>query len=107
MEFKQLSTRYFLCLTTVNIKIATHINEAGCAVLAAIDSGLIDNGVYQNYLKMEKEKQHFVSSVMEKKKKEKQFGKIVKNYYKKDIKQKANNQTMLMFNNIVCFKCDD
>ncbi|MBN2635557.1 MAG: ribosome small subunit-dependent GTPase A [Prolixibacteraceae bacterium] len=70
-------------------KDCKHINESGCAVLEAIGSGLIDNNVYQNYLKIEKEKQHFESSALEKKKKEKQFGKIVKDYLKKDIKQRG------------------
>ncbi|MDX9695122.1 MAG: ribosome small subunit-dependent GTPase A [Bacteroidales bacterium] len=65
-----------------------HINETGCAVLEAVENGTIDHASYENYLKMEREKTHFESSVAEKRKKDKAFGKILKDYYKKDIKQK-------------------
>jgi len=64
----------------------THIHETGCAVLEAVESGEINNASYENYLKMEKEKAHFESSVTERRKKDKEFGKIVKNY-KKGIKK--------------------
>lgn len=63
----------------------THINEIGCSVLEAVKKGKIDKASYENYLKMEKEKAYFESSVAERRKKEKNFGKIMKNY-KKDIK---------------------
>ncbi len=66
-------------------KDCKHTNEVGCAVLEAIENGEIDSASYENYLKMEKEKAHYESTVIEKRKKEKQFGKIMKNY-KKDIK---------------------
>lgn len=65
----------------------THTNETGCAVIEAVDSGEIERRYYQNYLKLEKEKQHFESSVREKRKKDKDFGKMLKNF-KKDIKNK-------------------
>ncbi len=63
----------------------THINEIGCSVIEAVKKGKIDKASYENYLKMEKEKAYFESSVAERRKKEKNFGKIMKNY-KKDIK---------------------
>lgn len=58
----------------------THINETGCAVLEAIEKGELDRSSYEGYLKMEKERVHFESSITERRKKEKNFGKIVKNY---------------------------
>ena len=67
----------------------THIHEQGCAVIEALDSGELDRGSYENYLKMVREKKHFETSVVEKRKRDKQFGKIVKDYYKKDIKKKG------------------
>lgn len=67
-------------------KDCTHISEAGCCVLEAIENGEIDQSSYENYLKMEREKTHFESTVAERRKKGKDFGKIVKNY-KKDIKK--------------------
>ncbi len=67
-------------------KDCTHVHEVGCAVIEAVEKGEIDKDSYENYLKMEREKAHFETSVHEKKRKEKIFGKIVKNY-KKDMKK--------------------
>ena len=67
-------------------KDCRHISEAGCAVLKALKKGAIDRASYENYLKMEKEKAFFESTVAERRKKEKLFGKMMKNY-KKDIKR--------------------
>jgi ribosome biogenesis GTPase len=66
-------------------KDCTHTNEPGCSVLEAVENGEIDNASYENYLKMEREKSHFESTVAEKRKKDKEFGKLMKNY-KKDMK---------------------
>lgn len=67
-------------------KDCTHTSETGCAVLDAVEAGEIDKASYENFRKMEKEKAHFESSLAERRKKEKQFGKIYKNY-KKDMKK--------------------
>ena len=67
-------------------KDCTHIHESDCAILQAVRVGKIDKASYDNYLKMEREKIHFESSITERKKKDKDFGKMVKNY-KKDKKQ--------------------
>jgi len=64
----------------------THENEAGCAVLAALANKEIDPSVYENFIKLENEKRYFHSTVVEKRKKDKDFGKMVKNYMK-DKKQ--------------------
>jgi len=55
----------------------------GCAVLQAIEEGEIDEDAYENYLKMEREKVHFESTIEEKRKKDKDFGKMIKNHKKK------------------------
>jgi ribosome biogenesis GTPase len=68
-------------------KDCTHVSETGCAVLAALDSGELDMASYENYLKMEREKEHFESTVAEKRKKDKDFGKMIKTF-KKDRKSK-------------------
>lgn len=70
-------------------KDCTHTNEVGCSVLEAVEKGKIDKTSYENYLKMEREKAHFETSIAEKRKKEKIFGKILKDYFKRDIKQKG------------------
>ena len=58
----------------------THTNEIGCAVIEAVENGELDRKSYENYLKIEKEKEHYDLTVVEKKKKEKSFGKMVKNF---------------------------
>lgn len=73
--------------TACKFKDCTHTNEIGCSVLEAVESGEIDKNSYENYLKMEREKAHFESSVAEKRRKEKVFGKMMKNY-KKDMRNK-------------------
>ena len=65
-------------------KDCTHTNEIGCSVIEAVEKGEIDEASYENYMKMEREKTHFDSSVVERRKKDKGFGKMIKNY-KKDI----------------------
>jgi len=65
-------------------KDCTHTGETGCLVIEALEKGDIDQSSYDNYIKMEREKSHFESTVYERRKKEKGFGKMLKNY-KKDI----------------------
>lgn len=64
----------------------THTGEKGCAVLAAVENGEIERNSYENYLKLEREKAHFETSVAEKRKKDKIFGKMIKDYHKRNIK---------------------
>lgn len=60
----------------------SHTYENGCAVIKAVETGDLEESYYQNYLKLEKEKTHFESTVQEKRKKDKDFGKMLKNYKK-------------------------
>lgn len=55
-----------------------HINEKGCAVIEAVKNGEIDQGVYDNYIKLRKEAWHYSSSVHDKRKREKSFARMVK-----------------------------
>ncbi len=68
-------------------KDCTHTNEIGCAVIEAVENGALDRAFYENYLKLEREKTYFISTVVERRKKDKEFGKMIKNY-KKDINRK-------------------
>lgn len=67
-------------------KNCSHTTETGCSVIEAVEKGEIDRASYENYLKMEREKAYFESTVAERRRREKIFGKILKNY-KKDIKK--------------------
>lgn len=60
----------------------THTHEEGCAVLEYLESGEIDEDSYSNYRKMEKEKMHFESDARDRKKKDKDLGKLIKNVKK-------------------------
>ncbi len=61
-----------------------HINETGCAVLDAVNSGTIDRDSLDNFRKIQTEQQRFLITIAEKRKKDKVFGKMLKNY-KKDM----------------------
>ena len=65
-------------------KDCTHTSEVGCSVLEAVENGEIDKNSYENYLKMEREKAHFEATAVEKRNRDKHFGKMMKNY-KKDM----------------------
>jgi ribosome biogenesis GTPase len=65
-------------------KDCTHTSEVDCAVLAAVERGDLDKTSHENYLKMEKEREHFESSIAERRRKDKAFGKMVK-HIKKDM----------------------
>ena len=59
-----------------------HTKEKDCAILKAVESGEIDSESFMNYQKMQREKDFFDSSVEERKKKDKSFGKMIRNVKK-------------------------
>lgn len=63
-----------------------HIDEKGCAVIEALNNGTIDKDSLNNFIKIQNEQLRFQTNIVEKRKKDKEFGKMVKNY-KKDIKK--------------------
>ena len=60
----------------------SHTNEKGCAILAAINAGDLTEQRYQNYLKMKKESEFNQMSYLEKRSKDKSFGKLIKTVMK-------------------------
>ena len=66
----------------------THEHEADCAVLSALKSGQLSEEQYLNYIKLKKESDHYAMSGLEKRRRDKSFGKMVKNAMKqiKDLK---------------------
>jgi ribosome biogenesis GTPase len=56
----------------------THQHEAGCAVLAAAKSGILDEAKYGNYLSLKKETEYYEMSEFEKREKDRRFGKFLK-----------------------------
>ncbi len=69
---------------SVNCKFpdCKHINESGCAVIEALNNGTIDNDSFNNFQKIQKELARFQTTVAERRKKERVFGKLIKNYFK-------------------------
>jgi ribosome biogenesis GTPase len=55
-----------------------HLDEQGCAVLAALHDGALPDAVYDSYLKLKKEMRRFEIDVSAKKRLNKQFGKIAR-----------------------------
>lgn len=68
-------------------KDCQHINEKGCAVITAVETGKIDRGVYENYLKLHREAWHYTASVHAKRKKEKSLSKLIE-----EVKQRKANR---------------
>jgi ribosome biogenesis GTPase len=66
----------------------THDREKGCAILDAIEKGLLSTDRYQNYIKMNKESAYNEMSYLEKRKKDKQFGKHIKTVMKHKKKRR-------------------
>jgi ribosome biogenesis GTPase len=66
----------------------THTGEKGCKVLKALGNGSISEEEYQNFMKMQREMDHYSSSNKARKEKGKNLSKIIKNMkksgYKKD-----------------------
>ncbi len=62
-----------------------HVQEPGCAVLAALEDGKLVKDRYANYINLKKETEYFEMNGFEKRDKKRQFGKFV-NKAKKDLK---------------------
>jgi len=67
----------------------THTQEDGCAVQAALVDGTISEDRYQNYLKLKRESEYNDMSYLEKRKKDKKFGKYCKSVMKHKKKERA------------------
>ena len=60
----------------------SHTNEKGCAIMAAISEGELSEKRYKNYIKMKNESAFNEMSYSEKRKKDKDFGKMIKSVLK-------------------------
>jgi ribosome biogenesis GTPase len=68
----------------------THINEPNCAVLGAINSGMLDKDKYDNYIKLLKENEYNTMTRFEKRKEDYKFGKFIKTAKKQTKKYKID-----------------
>ncbi|WP_353570933.1 ribosome small subunit-dependent GTPase A [Candidatus Albibeggiatoa sp. nov. BB20] len=60
----------------------SHTNEKGCAILSAIEAGEFSKQRYESYMKMKKESAFNEMSYAKKRKKDKNFGKLIKSTLK-------------------------
>ena len=60
----------------------SHTQEQGCSILAALKDGIISQDRYENFIKLNKESAYYEMSYLEKKRKDKKFGKFVKSVMK-------------------------
>lgn len=65
----------------------THAQEPGCAVQAALAGGTLSEERFQSYLKLRKESEYHNMTYLEKRRKDRAFGKLVKSV-KKQIKDR-------------------
>jgi ribosome biogenesis GTPase / thiamine phosphate phosphatase len=65
----------------------SHTGEPGCAVLEAVNSGALSQEHFDNYIKLGQESDFHQMSHVEKRKKDRDFGKYIKSV-KKDLKNK-------------------
>lgn len=80
---------FFDKITTLAVKCkfadCTHTREPGCAVTEALDSNELNKEKYQSFLDLKKEAEYYEMTELEKRKKDRQFGKFIKKA-KKDLK---------------------
>jgi ribosome biogenesis GTPase len=62
----------------------SHTGEPGCAVLEAVNSGALSQEHYDNYIKLREESEFYQMSYVEKRKKDRDFGRYIKSA-KKDL----------------------
>ncbi|MFH1760043.1 MAG: hypothetical protein ABIA63_02980 [bacterium] len=60
----------------------TYTQEAGCALLSAVKNGELSEERYQSYLKLIKESEYNNMSYVEKRKKDRKFGRFIKSAMK-------------------------
>ncbi|WP_258098312.1 ribosome small subunit-dependent GTPase A [Marinoscillum pacificum] len=78
MTFESISELAEQC----RFKDCKHLSELGCAVLEALEGGDLDEASYTNYQRMMREKAYFETSAVDKRRKDKKFGKMMKNFKK-------------------------
>jgi ribosome biogenesis GTPase len=60
----------------------THTQEIGCALLAAVEAGMLDRARYESYLQLARESDFHETSYLERRSKDRAFGKMIKSTMK-------------------------
>jgi ribosome biogenesis GTPase len=69
-----------LVALSVNCSYAncSHVHEPGCAVRTAVENGELSEDRYSNYIKLKKESEYYEMSYLDKRKKDRAFGRFIK-----------------------------
>ena len=59
-----------------------HLHQQGCAVKQAVSEGGLAAEAYGNFVQLRREQEHFESSHLERRREDKRFGRMLKNYHK-------------------------
>ncbi len=78
LTFGEISTLAQSC----KFKDCQHLNESNCAVKEAVENGTIERDLYDNYLKLLKENDHYQTSVIAQKRKDKILAKRIRSMKK-------------------------
>ena len=70
----------------------THTSEKGCAVLAQVDTGQLSRERYESYLKLTRESEHYEMTSLEKRRKDRAFGKMLKDYERFNKRRSLNDE---------------
>jgi ribosome biogenesis GTPase len=73
--------------TRCRYRDCTHTTEPGCAILGAVSSGELEEERYHSYLKLIKESEYHQMSYLEKRRKDRDFGRFVKSVMKQHRKR--------------------
>ncbi len=73
-----------------------HTHEPGCQVLAALADGRLDANKYANYINLKKEAEYYEMTELEKKEKDRKFGKFINNA-KKQFKKSGVKRLLNKF----------
>jgi ribosome biogenesis GTPase len=60
----------------------THMHEPGCVIRKAIDRGELDEERFKNYVRLRKEAEYYEMTELEKREKDRRFGRSIKNWKK-------------------------
>ena len=61
----------------------SHTNETGCAVLEALEEGVLSEDVYKSYIKLKREEEHYAQSAQERKQSGKNLSKLIRQFKKR------------------------
>lgn len=66
----------------------SHVNEPGCAVVKALDEGILQHESYDSFIKLRSEAEHYAATQQDKKRKGRDLSKLVRDMKRQNIKKR-------------------